>query len=97
MHALTVLRIFNTKRASLYVDLFNLYINPIVTYGSVVYGSAGIGILNEIEKIMKYFTKRLWIRWNSNKVPLYASRLKFYNLKSLEEQCIRCDLISHSA
>ena len=64
-------RIFSTKRASLYVDLFNLYINPNVKDSSVVYGSASIGIIDEdmklnsyqgyheIEKIMKYFTKSL--------------------------------------
>ena len=86
-------RLFNNKRASLYIDLFNIYVNPIIAYGSILYGNASIGIIEKIEKIMRYFTRRLWLRCCSSEVPSFSSRLTFFNLQSLEEQRIRSDMI----
>ena len=49
--------------------------------------------INSIEKIQKYFTKRVYKRCFPNeKIPHYIDRLKSINMPSLESQCVKIDL-----
>ena len=67
---------------------------PIVIYGIQLYGASSISVIDEIEKILKYFTRRLWIRsYNSNEFPDYHERLARFSLVPLEVQRIRFDMM----
>ena len=87
-----IFRTFTNTRACFYIYFFDIYIYPIISYGSLIYSCATVERINDIEKILKYFTRRLWYRCCSRDIPSYSQRLKHFKLNTLEEQRIREDL-----
>ena len=86
-------RNFKSKDPVLFVKLFNLYIYPVILYGFSFYGASSLNTINEIEKILKYFSRRLWLRLYPHKnIPSYQARLKHFNMNPLERCRARSDL-----
>ena len=89
-----IFRHFKSKDCNLYLRLYSIYIEPIISYGISLYGAASLSNVNSIEKILKYFTKRLWNRlYPLIPAPCYLSRLSKFNLTSIELNRIRSDFI----
>ena len=66
---------------------------PIIFYGIPIYFTNSRGCISRIEKIQKYFTKRLFLRLNPHQiVPKYDDRLTLFKLFPLEASCVASDL-----
>ena len=89
-----IFRSFHVKSAALYKKLFCAYVIPVATYCIELYGGANVYAINELERIVRYFTKRLWLRLNPNiDPPPYTRRLLVFGLIPLESQRIFSDLV----
>ncbi len=68
-----------------------MYIRPIIEHGCVIYRPSLIHDINAIERIQKYFTRRLFSAKNR---PNYAERLNKLDLEPLELRMIHIDLFT---
>ena len=90
----TIFKLFAIRDPSLYLQFYASYILPIIDYCSSIYVNASIRNVNEIEKILRFFTRRLFRRFRpSAAVPKFSSRLKEFGLCSYEERSLRNDLL----
>ena len=69
---------------------------PSIFYGLPIYGylTNTCFSINNIEKIQKYFTKRVYKRCPHQKIPHYIDRLKSIIISTLESQCVKTDLFT---
>ena len=88
-------RCFVLREMSPYLNFWKVYIVPIILYCSPLFGLNTVTNINNIEKIQKYFTRRLFHRLHPNvPVPDYRSRLSLFELISLEVLILKTDLIT---
>lgn len=80
--------IFQSKNAKLLTQAFVTYVRPILEFSSIVWSPYLLKDIKLIEKVQKRFTKKI-----CSKNLTYFERLKFLNLKSLEERRLQIDLI----
>ena len=67
---------------------------PILSYGVPIYFTNTKNCMNNVEKIQKYFTRRLFHKIHGKTPrPQYSERLKLFNLHSLESNIIKLDLL----
>jgi hypothetical protein len=83
--------ISNIKNVNIdtYITLFKCYVRPVLDYSSVVYSPHHLYLINAIERVQRYFTKRLPGLFN---IP-YLQCLNICNIDLLETRRIKTDLI----
>ena len=87
-------RAFHTRDTHFYLRLYTTYITPIAEYSGFLYALNSTANTNTLEKINKYFSKRLWCRVNmTQNAPTYNIRLSKFGLMSLERRFLTQDLI----
>ncbi len=70
---------------------YKVYIRPLVEYCTPVWSPYQAKDIITIEKVQKYFTRRIYRRCGLNKLE-YQDRLKFLGLSSLEKRRLHLDL-----
>uniref|UniRef100_A0A914QGR1 Reverse transcriptase domain-containing protein n=1 Tax=Panagrolaimus davidi TaxID=227884 RepID=A0A914QGR1_9BILA len=69
------------------IFLFNVYVRPILEYGTQLFNIQQKKIANYLERPQKLFTRILYRRQHKfGIIPSYPSRLKLYKIKSLHER-----------
>ena len=88
----TILRTFSPNNYTLIVNIFKMYIRPIVEYNTCSWSPHQKTNVKEVERVQKFFTRRLCQRAN---IPFssYNDRLKKLRLESLESRRVKRDLI----
>ena len=84
-----IFKSFTTRNINVLVFAYKTYILPIVDYCSNVWCPSKLGDIDRLEKIQRYFTKRLQGLWD---IP-YCNRLQICCLPSLEQRRLYSDLI----
>ena len=75
------------------MKFYKIYVFPKVTYCSSIYSLISVNNIDQIEKIQKYFTKRLYLRlYPKTAIPKYSDRLVLFKLDLLEIHFIKRDL-----
>ena len=78
----------------MYSGLFEIFIRPVISYGSSIYGFPSPGSVDLLEKISRYFTRHLWtLIFKSRDYPDYIKRLDRFQLDSVELHRLRLDLL----
>ena len=78
----------------MYCNLYKIYVLSIISYGFSFYFTTSKINMQKLEKIQKYFTRRLFDRiYGKNSRPEYSERLKLFDLLSLESFCVQSDLL----
>ena len=72
---------------------YKLYILPILLYCSTVYSPSLFNDQRKLEKVQRYFTRRLFKRTSREPIPNYKNRLKILDLLSINDIFIRADLM----
>lgn len=81
--------LFTCYDPQVYVVAYTVYIRPIIEYCSVIYSPATPIQIHKIEKIQKYFTRRVFWRCKKDGFTPYPDRLMFLRLESLQfRRCI---------
>ena len=70
------------------VKAYKVYVRPILEYCSVVWSPWQVGLINALENVQRYFTRRLI--WPT--VMSYSERLALLDLELLEIRRIKADL-----
>ena len=99
-----IIKFFKIRNAILFKRLYKIYVLPIILYCLPIYFTNTRGCINGIEKIQKYFTRRLYkLIYKAALCPKYSDRLKLFNLVSLDSLCkkrfarfVFCDKRLHS-
>jgi hypothetical protein len=76
--------------------MYNVYVLPLIDYGSSIYNSTSKQNLALIEKVQKRFTRLLFVRcfkYVYRDIPSYSERLQILCIDSLEVHLLRSDLI----
>lgn len=84
-----LLRIFNKKNVRVITRLYKLYVLPVIEYGSKIYGGLSTFDSDRLEKLQKFFTRRLLGRRLG-----YLERLKTLGLETLKHRRSRKDIIT---
>ena len=79
---------FVSRDPSVLVKAYKVYVRPILEYCSVVWSPWQIGLINSIESVQRYFTRRLL--WP--KVMSYSERLAVLELETLELRRLKLDM-----
>ena len=79
---------FKNHEQSFYWKMYTCYVRPILEYNSQVWSPLLKYSIDRIEKVQRYFTRRIFQVY----VP-YSSRLNELKTESLEERRIKADLI----
>ena len=88
-------RIFSSRNTDLYIAFYKTYIVSQISYCSSIFCSTSIHNLDCIEKIQRYFTKRLYIRVFSRSCDVsYTERLQIFKLESLESYYCKVDIVN---
>ena len=87
-------RIFSSRSVSIYIKLHKVYILPILLYDSPVYSPYLLSFLNKLERVQRYFTRRLLKRAGHTVIPDYAGRLKLLGLVSISTAFVQFGLIT---
>ena len=70
-------KIFHSHDAHLYILFYTTYIFPIIDYSSFIYALNTVRNTDCLERISRYFTKRLWCRIHTTTIaPSYPVRLQ---------------------
>ena len=89
-----IFRFFHVKDQEFYCKLYKIYVLPLLSYGAPVYFTNTKTCMINVEKIQKYFTRRLFHKIHGKTPrPHYSDRLKLFNLHSLESYIIKLDLL----
>jgi len=83
-----ILRCLMSRNCMLLLKAYMTYVRPILEYCSLVWSPHYKYLINKIESVQKFFTKRLPGLWN---LP-YFQRLASLNIQSLEHRRILADL-----
>jgi hypothetical protein len=79
---------FVSRDPHILVKAYKVYVRPLLEYCCVVWSPWQIGLINAIENVQRYFTRRLiW----PNTLP-YCERLAVFDLELLELRRIKCDM-----
>ncbi|MCP4652424.1 MAG: hypothetical protein GY858_03440, partial [Candidatus Omnitrophica bacterium] len=85
-------RAFSTTKVQPYIRGFKPYVHPILKYCSPVWNPHLTGDISRLERVQRYFTRRLLIR--SGQAPLsYQDHLLLFELESLQLRRLKMDLI----
>jgi hypothetical protein len=85
----SLFKVFESGNFTLLKKAYICYVRPSLEYCSVIWSPHYVQDINLIERVQKYFTRKLlWKRKKSS----YAERLIFLKLDSLEERRIKVDL-----
>jgi hypothetical protein len=84
-----ILKCFNSRDRSLLVKAYCTYVRPLLEYCNVVWSPHHQYLIDKIEGVQRFFTKRLDGLRN---VP-YCIRLALLQLESLEYRRLVCDLV----
>ena len=82
---------FETDSLYVLLDAYKIYVRPLLEYCTPVWNPHLIKDITLIEKVQKYYTRRLYKRCGLTKQP-YPERLKFLGLESLEKRRLYFDL-----
>ena len=87
----SLFRCFCCKKIDVYVKAYLAYVRSILEYSTCIWSPYKVGLINMIEKVQKYFTRRLFIRC---KIPHmhYYDRLQYLNLNTLELRRLHFDM-----
>ena len=88
----SILRSFRSRDISLFINLFKIYVRPLLEYNSSIWNSLSIFNQNQIESVQRRFTKIICQKTNT-KFSDYQDRLKLLQLDSLEIRRFKTDLI----
>ena len=88
-------RIFSSKTTDLYILFYKTYVIPRIVYCSSLFGSSSVCNINQIERIQRFFSKRLYSRLfpGCEMVP-YLLRLGLFQLEPLECRLYKIDLLN---
>ena len=76
-----IFKVFSSRSADLYIKAFNVNVFPVVGYCSYLYFNRSLINSNQVEKIQKTFTKRLFYRvYRNEPCPSYGDRLKLFSI-----------------
>ena len=87
-----ILKTFRSKNIWTYKKLLLTYIRPKLEYNTPVWSPHLKKDVDKIERIQRYYTKRVFFRCNIS-FDSYKDRLNILNIKSLEHRRIQFDLI----
>jgi len=87
--AYLILKAFNSRDRSLMVKAYCTYVRPMLEYCSPVWSPHTICQINRIEKVQRFFTKRIAGLWSVS----YDKRLTILKLHSLEYRRMINDLV----
>jgi hypothetical protein len=82
-----IFRSFMNKNINFQVKLFTTYVRPVLEYNSCVWSPHQICDINLVERVQRYFTRRI-----TPKDTPYHERLTMCGLETLEERWLRADL-----
>ena len=93
-----IFRCFDTAHVPALIIAYKSFVRPILEYCSTVWNPYipnrhYLGLTDQIEKVQRYFTRRVYYRCKLDCSHDYLQRLKFLNLESLELRRIYNDLI----
>ena len=88
----TILRSFKTRDHKLFINLYKIYIRPIIEYNSSIWMPHKISDIEKLESIQIKFTRILCKKLNIGYTS-YTNRLQILNLETLELRRIKLDLI----
>ncbi|XP_058036648.1 uncharacterized protein LOC131197053 [Ahaetulla prasina] len=86
-----ILRSFFSRNTTLLTRAYKTFPRPILEYSSPVWNPYHISDINTIERVQKYFTRRVLHSSEYNKIP-YATRFEILGLENLELRHLRQDL-----
>jgi len=87
-----LLRAFKSKNVKVLVKAYTTYIRPLLETDTPVWSPYLVKDIKAIEKVQKYFTRRLYRRCNIRYV-CYEDRVSYLLLESLEKRRIKNDLV----
>ena len=87
--AYLILKAFHSRDGSPIVEAYCTYVRPLIEYCSPVWSPHTHCLIDKIEKVQLFFTKRVAELWA---VP-YAARSVVLNLQTLEYRRVFCDLV----
>ena len=87
-----ILKTFKSRQPHFYVNLFKLYVCPILEYNINIWMPYKIGDIRRIESLQAKFTRRLCQKLNLS-YDSYFHRLQILNLETLEIRRVKLDLI----
>lgn len=86
-------KMFASSSLEVFLNFYKIYVIPVIMYCSSIYSLISVQNISRIEKIQKYFTKRLYARlYPKMPIPNYNDRLVVFQLKPLEALLIKSDL-----
>ena len=86
-----IFRVFRSKTFVTLLRAYKVYVRPIVESGTSVWNPHLCKDIDLIEKVQRYFTRRILKRCNIPKMS-YTERLDFLKLETLERRRVRTDL-----
>jgi len=84
-----IIRCFLSKDCNLLTQAFITYVRPLLEYCSPVWSPGYVTLINKIESVQRFFTKRL----NGLQSISFDDRLAMLGLERLELRCLRFDLL----
>ena len=87
-----IFRVFRSKSVSVLLRAYKVYVRPIVESGSPVWNPHLCKDIDVIEKVQRYFTRRIFNRCGMQMLP-YSQRLVFLDIETLERRRIKTDLL----
>ena len=85
-------RVFSIHDPSVFVRAYSTYVRPLLEYCSAVWSPYFVQDITNIERVQKYFTRRLFRMCNFSEKE-YTERLHDLGLESLEVRRLRADLV----
>ena len=83
-----ILKCFCSRNSDLLVKAYVTYVRPLLEYASSVWSPHHLHLISKLEKVQKYFTKRIPGMWHLS----YEQRLASLNLRSLQTRRTLSDL-----
>ena len=84
----TIFTTFKGHNHSFYMKMYTCYVRPILEYASQIWSPVLITNIDRIERVQRYYTRRLCSRNDD-----YMQRLDLFNIDSLEERRIKSDIV----
>ena len=89
--AAMIFRVFRTKNVKTLIRAYKVYVRPIVETGTQVWNPYLIQDIEQVEKVQRYYTRRVFSRCNLEPIP-YTERLQILDLETLESRRVKADL-----
>ena len=87
-----IFRVFRSKTVSTLLRAYKVYVRPIIEYGTSVWNPHLCKDIDIIERVQRYFTRRILKRCGMEKMS-YPDRLVFLELETLERRRVKTDLL----